>query len=259
MKFHSLFKSSEKFIEDNAPTILTGAAVIGTVATGYLAVRGTSRAIATIEEKETNGGLKWSEMSKPVLTASRAKLVWPHYISAIGAGSATIACVICAHRISASRIAAMAAAYSLSESKFKEYKDKISEKFGLEKAAEVHKEVAEEKAVRVQRSTDAIILGTEEVLCFDSYSGRYFKSSTEAIRSAVNDTNFEVVHNNYATLQFFWEIIGLDATAFSEEWGWTADCPLEIKFSTMMSSEDKPCLLIDYDVEPIRRWNHIGP
>jgi hypothetical protein len=248
-----LLKSSEKYLLDNSPIILTGAAVVGTLSTAYLAVRAGFRSSVLIQEeyyrinKQNLEPLNFDRKAK-------AKLIWPQFIPVVGSAGVTVACIVCANRISTKRVAAMAAAYALSEKRLDDYKDKIAEKFGIEQEKKIQQEV-HEAPVRSTRVTEAIILGGEDVLCFDAYSGRYFKSSMESIRGAANDTNFDVIHDNYATLTNFWDRIGLEATAYSEDFGWTANCPLEIQFSTTMSSDDKPCMVVAYDVQPISRWN----
>lgn len=258
MKLNLLYKSTEKLIEDSAPSILTGVAVIGTVATAYLAARAGFKTKLLIDEENHSRYAASDKDSDVVVMTTKevAQYTWAYFVPPVAAASLTIACVVSANHISAGRVAAMTAAYSLSESRLKEYKAKIEEKMGIKGAAVVQDNVDRER-IKQTHGAEAIILGGEDVLCFDSHSGRYFKSSMEALRSAANDTNFEVIHSNYATLDFFWDLIGLSATAYSEEFGWSANCPMEMQFSTMMSSEDKPCLLVKYDVEPIRRWNQL--
>lgn len=232
----------KKIIEDNAPLILSSVAVVGTVTTGYLATKAGWR---------SGEALKDDVFERT--TADKIKQVAPYFLPAAGAGAATITCIVFSHKISAGRIAAMAAAYSLSENRLKEYKAKIEEKLGIEKKEEIEEELIHERL----RSTPVptFVFGNNDILCFDAHSGRYFKSSQSEILKAVNDTNFEVLNSNYATLEFFWDLIGLPPTAYSDEFGWSASEPLSLMFGAQLDGDDTPALVIKYSVEPIRRWH----
>jgi hypothetical protein len=251
MNLKLLFKSSEQYLVD----ILTGIAVAGTITTAYLAAQGAFKSACVMMEKdaEKNAGKK-PEESLPLTRSETIQLTWMNYLPAVGSAALTVGCIVCANRISTKRIAAMAAAYSLSESKIKEYKDKVAEKFGIEKAEDVEDEIIHDKIQHGPSQT--IILGEGEQLCFDAYSGRYFRNTYNAIQQAANQINQLVIKENYQTLDDFWDLIGLEATAYGVENGWNVDQLLEIEMGTMMSSDNKPCLVVKYDAVPIRGWNH---
>lgn len=254
MKMLSVVKHGERFVHDNAPTILAGVAIVGTGATGFLSARGMIRAQERVFQHDLKNGHNRG-VAKHTPTEI-AKLTWMEFAPAVGAAGVTITAIICAHRITAGRAAALAAAYSLSEKKLSEYKGKIEEKLGIEKKQEIEDDIAKDQMKKAP-SAEFVILGGDDVLCFDAYSGRYFKSSMEAIRQAMNNTNFEAIHHNYATLEFFWNEIGLDPTAYSDEFGWDANLPLHVRFATTMSGDDKPALVVNYDVKPVRHYNPI--
>ena len=75
------------FIKRNASTILTGLGGIGVVITTITAVKATPKSLRLIEEAETKKGEKLTKWEK-VKTSS------PSYISTIGFGMATIACIL---------------------------------------------------------------------------------------------------------------------------------------------------------------------
>lgn len=253
MNVKFLLNQSERLISDNAPTILAGAAVVGTVATAYLAARG---AYKSATENDHEDFVRGSENKPPLTTKAKVAANWMNYVPAIGAAGVTISCVVCANHITAKRAMAMTAAYSLSESRLKEYKTAVEKKLGVKGSEEVESEIIADKMDRTAASM--VFLGDGETLCFDAYSGRYFHSTKNKIDSAANQINLLVLKENYQTLDDFWDLVGLEATAYGQETGWTIDCPLEILYSTMISSDDKPCLVVKYDAEPLRRWNHIG-
>ena len=94
-------------------------------------------------------------------------------------------------------------------------------------------------------------------ICYEMYTGRYFRSTMEEIKAAQNWINYQILQNNYASLSDFYDHVGLNRTAVSEEVGWNADELLEITFSTVMSEDNRPCLAFDYKVVPIRNYFRI--
>lgn len=249
MNFAIFIERSQKVIVNNAPAILTGTAMVGTVATAYFAARGAYRSATDNDHEDFTRG---SKNIAPMTGKEKALANWAHYIPAVTVASGTVACIFFANRIDAKRAAALIAAYSLSERKYSDYKNKVTEKFGFEKEQEIREEIAKDKT----KSDRVPMIFGDETLCFDSYSGRYFKSSVAQIHAAVNEINYNVIHDRYAKLGDFWDKIGLDATAFSEDLGWTQNSLLEVEISTMMTADDKPALMITYEVYPIRGYNH---
>jgi hypothetical protein len=92
------------------------------------------------------------------------------------------------------------------------------------------------------------------VLCYDAYSDRYFQSNMEAIKKAQNDTNYMILNSDYASLTDFYNKVGLPKTAFSDEVGWSPDEGIELHFSSVLSTDQQPCLAFAFEVEPIRDY-----
>jgi hypothetical protein len=255
MTLTSFAKGVEKFVQDNSPAILTAIGVVGTVSTAYFTGKASFKAAEIIRDQELA-----MKDGKPIFVPmdlrGKFELTWKLYIPAVGTGAMTIACIICANRIGNRRAAAMAAAYSISERAFTEYKEKVVEKIGANKERAVRDELAQDRVNRNPKTQNEVIIsGGGEVLCYDEYSGRYFESSMEEIKKAMNDTNYRILNDGFASLGDFYERLSLPSTKYSEEVGWNTDHPLEIMFSTTMSDDNKPCLAIDYQTVPTRGFN----
>lgn len=146
----------------------------------------------------------------------------------------------------------MAAAYTLSEKAYSEYKEKVVEKLGEKKEKAYRDEVAQRRVDQDPVGKNKVhITGGGDVLCYDLYTGRYFQSSMETIKKAVNDVNFQVINNWGATLNDLYAGLGLSRTKIGEEVGWR-DSLLEMDYSTTMSDDDRPCICLDYKVEVVR-------
>lgn len=248
MTLASIAKRAEKLAIDNSPTILTGLAVAGTVATAIFAGRAAYLAATIIEDEVKNRQYK----NVPFDLEDKVRMTWTLYIPSVGMGVTTIVCIISANRIGSKRAAAMAAAYTLSEKAFTEYKDKVVEKLGEKKEQAVRDEIQQDRVNRNPVSEVIIVSG--EQLCYDSHSGRYFQSDMESVKKAVNDLNYRILSDNYASLSDFYHLLGLEPTSVSDEVGWNVDKLLEIHFTSTLAKDGRPAIALEYRVEPIRGY-----
>jgi len=253
----TLLKASEKYIIDNSPRILSALGVTGTLTTAYLAAKASFKVSDLLREAEQDR-IKMYEVPPPPLDKwDMTKVAWKYYIPAVASGAATISCIIAANSIGASRYAALAAAYKLSEKSSQEYRDKVLEKFGLKKVEEVRTEVAQDRIDQKSPSSQIIVLGEGDVTCYDSFSGRYFKSDHESLKKAMNDINYRVIQDGSALLADFYEKIDLSVTSPSEEVGWDHENQFNIEFSSILD-DGKPILVINYQVCPMRNQGYPG-
>lgn len=241
---------ASKLAIDNSPAIFTGVGVAGVVATGYLSARAAFKASAVLRYESLPPR---AEEPETIEFREAFHLTWHLYLPAVGTGALSIAAIVAANRVGTRRAAALAAAYTLSEKAFVEYREKIVEKIGEKKERDYKDEIAHEQVTRNPNSAVVIIEGSD-VLCFDAYTGRYFKSTMETLRKAENDVNAQLLHDGYASLSDFYERIGLETTSMTEEVGWTTDKLLSLSFTTSLSN-DKPCIVITFRVAPIRHYN----
>ena len=260
MNLPDIQRAAGQFVSQHSTTILTAGGVVGTVTTAVLTGRASFKAAEIMrEEQATRQAALDEDLMKsdvhiftPDLTKTEiVKLVWQEYIPPVVVGTATIASIVMANQMSAKRAAALAAAYGISENRLQEYKDKVSEKLTGPKKQQVDDEIAQDR-VNNNPPKEVIILGGGDVLCFDAMTGRYFRSSYEAIKQAENKINGDLFHHQYASLSSFYEEIGLPPTTFSEHVGWNLakDEMLNVKITTTQSPTNEPCLSIDFEAPP---------
>lgn len=239
-----LAKSVQKFTIDNSPSILTAVAVAGVVSSAVLAVKATPQALRNISEAE-------SEHTMPLTYMDKVKLTWTCYIPALSVGVLTIAAVVGANDINMRRNAALVSVFTVTESAFKEYRTKVGETIGENKERKLRDELAQERIDRNPMTGGTVIIsGNGEVDCYDSLSGRYFKSDMESIRKAENDINHQVMHDGYATLNDFYHEIGIPDTEMGKIVGWNSDTLFRLDYSACLSEDNKPCISVDYAVKP---------
>jgi hypothetical protein len=240
---------------DNADTLLTGVAVTGTVATAVLTGQASLKAARLIDAERLEKP-EYDSVEKVDLTKiEKVKITWKLYIPAVGVGTTTVACIIVANRLSAKRIAALALASGISERALQEYKSKVVEKFTDRQNEAIRDEIAQERISKQPLGTQVIVAGDGEVLCYDMLTGRYFKSSVEEIRRAENKVNYEIIHFMSASLSTFFDEIGLAPTNYTDMVGWNMGNPLEVKFSTVLTDDNRPCLAVDFTRPPIMDYD----
>jgi hypothetical protein len=251
MTIADLARRASKLAIDNSPTILTTFGVVGTITTAYLVGKASFEASDVIRLKEAADEERGIVIGNPrEVIKDRVKLVWRLYIPSATMGVAAVACIIGANRVGSRRAAGLAAAYSISEKAFDQYKQKVVEKIGERKEEQVRDEIMQER-VNESYTPGMEIYGLESgELCYDKFSDRYFKNTVEGIRSAENDLNFALIHDGYASLAEFYQFLGLPSPAYSEGVGWNSDRKLEVRISTMMAHGEKPCLSMDFKNEP---------
>lgn len=251
MKVAKTVKFVEKYVIDNAPTILTAFGVTGALTTTYLTVKATFRASDKIREAETELGLQELEQQTVLTNKDKAKLVWKEYIPPAVCLATTVTCIIAAQHINTKRMAALAAAYALTEKQHAAYRDKVKETLGLKKDNEVHAAVSQDAV----NSTPVGIVEQArggDTLCFDLFTGRYFKSDMQTIRAAENDMNQALYRSGEPaiTVADFYDRLGLSIPQCAEEVGWNKDHPLELRTDSSLKG-DIPVLTVGFVNTPI--------
>lgn len=240
------FLSLKTAIKKHSPEILTGIGIAGMITTTVMAVRATPKALILIEERKEEIGAEKLEAMDMV------KTTWACYIPAAITGTLSVACLIGASSVNARRNAALATAYTLSESALKDYQGKVIEMFGEKKNEAVKDAVAKDKVEKNPVVTREVII-TEKgnTLCYDAISGRYFKSDIEKIKKAECELNRQMLDDMYVSLNDFYYEIGLDSVKLGDKLGWNVDSGyIDLSFSSQLASDGTPCLVIDYSVAP---------
>ena len=251
--FTNFIRKTENSIGKKKPEILIGIGICGMISTVILAVSETPKALRIIEEEK-------KLQNVPKLKAfDTVRITWKCYIPAAITGGLSIGCLLGGNAEHLRRNAALAAAYNLSKTALTEYKEKVVKTIGEEKAKEVKEKVAQNKLDKNPVVEKQIIVTNKGTfLCYDSLSGRYFQSDIETIRKAQNDINDYLFSEDYASLNMFYDFLGLEHTRLGAELGWKIDSgTLQIEFDSILASDKSqgiapgtPFLVLDYNVAP---------
>lgn len=239
-------KSVKTALIKRSPEILMGVGIAGMVTTTVLAVRATPKALSLMDKKKETENI---DKLTPVETV---KTTWTCYIPAAITGVLSITCLVGANSVNLRRNAALAAAYTLSESTLKEYQEKVIETVGERKEQAVRDAIAKDKvANNPVENREVIITDKGNTLCYDAVSGRYFKSDIDKLKKAENDLNRRMMSEMYISLNDFYEEIGLDTIGIGDDIGWNIDKGyMELDFSSQLATDGTPCLVVSYRYEP---------
>lgn len=262
MNTNGLQKLTQKFggiLTKNSPTILTGIGVAGLLATTVMAVKATPKAIEILQEEQfrrMHDGI--TEEYEPLPTMDMVKLTWQCYVPSLAMGAITIGCIIGANSINLRRNAALVSVYSLSEAALKEYQAKVIETLGKGKERKIKDEIAKDRIYKNPISdNEVVITGRGETLCYDALSGRYFKSDIEHIKQALNKLSRNLMTDMFVTLNEVYSELDLKSTKMGEIIGWHIDDGLiEPDFSSQLTENGTPCLVLDYTSEPRYNYNN---
>lgn len=248
IKASDILKGAKLFVEKHNHEILTAIGIGGMLTTTVLAVKATPKALARIEHK------KLEENKAKLTPVEVVKETWKEYIPAAITGTVSTACLIGACSVSTRRTAALATAYKISETALHEYKEQVIETIGETKEQQIREKVAKERVENNPvKSGDVIVTNKGETLCYDSISGRYFKSDIDRIKKIANELNRRMLTDafGYVSVNEFYDELGLDGIGVGDDLGWNVSSGLiDIELSSCLTPDDQPCVAINFVIVP---------
>ena len=252
MSIKSLLKTAGGILQKNSPYILTGLGCAGVVSTAVMTGRAAFKAKETIYEHESDDwGFKdrLDYLDRP--WKQRIVWTWKYFIPPLIMGSASVACIIGAQSVSTKRTAALASLYTLTDQTLKDYQEKVVETIGERKEQKIKDDIVQDKLLE-QPITKQNLIRTSygDTICFDVHSGRYFTHDMEVLRRIQNDFNQELINVMWMSLNDLYYLMGLEGIKLGDELGWTCDELLEFHFTSKLTDDGRPCLVVDYDLTP---------
>lgn len=248
--------SAQMVLKKHSPEILTGLGIAGMLSAIVLAVKATPQALSIIKEKEDEKYYASAHGPIKLTAVETVKAVWKCYIPATITAGMSAGCLVAAGSINVRRQAAMATAYAISETALREYKAKVVETFGEKKEQGVRDAIAKDHVDKNPvGNREVIITGRGTTLCYDTLSDRYFESDINKIQKVENDINRRLRNEMYISLNEFYYELGLKPTGMGDDLGWNIEKgDLELQFSSQLSDDGVPCLVISYNIKPINDY-----
>ena len=244
MRFHN----AKMNISKQKPLIMTTIGIMGSIGALYSAFKVAPKAkeiLNKIENNKPEGEKKTTTLWKK--TKAIAPIVWPVVVME----GVSIGCSVGSYKMSTKRLSALATAYAISERRFSDYKDEVIKQIGKNKEKKIHDEaIANELQKHPISNTNEIIMLPGKTLCYDGWTGRYFYSDMETLRSIENNLKDRLRDEMYISLNDLYYELDIAPTEVGDEMGWNVDNPISFSFSSNIAPNNEPCLIVDYDVYP---------
>lgn len=249
MNLSQMAKSVNRSLRKRSPEILIAVGILGMIGSTVMAVKATPKAIEVIENNtklDENGNKQ-----KPT-NIEKVKLCWKLYLPTVVSASVSIACIVGSNSVNAKRNAALATAYTLSETALRDYTEKVVETIGEKKEQEIKDAVVKDRFDKnIEKSRDVIITGPGKMKCYDIFFDRYFESDVNSIKRAVAELNRRMNYENYISANDYFDELGIKECPMGSLLGWNLDRGLiDVRFTSVLDENEVPCLAISHNVEP---------
>ena len=225
------------FLKRNSSTILACVGAVGVVATSIMAVKATPKVLTLLKKAKEEKGKELTKFEK-------VRVAGPAYIPSVVTGAATLACIFGANVLNKKQQAAITSAYALLNQSYKEYKNKVDEMYGEEAGENVRAGIAKDKYDELDVPRP---VGGDSQLFYDFFSGRYFESTPEKVQWAEYELNRSVSVNGGASVNEFYDFLGLEELPEYDELGWSSAQIYEMYWHSWVEFEHET---LDLDEDP---------
>lgn len=251
-----LLTKSQLYFKRHGSTVLTCIGSIGVIATTVTAVQATPKAIALLEKAKKEKGEELTKLDKVKITGTT-------YIPTIIMGIGTITCIFGANVLNKRTQAALISAYTMIDSSYREYRQKLKELYGEEAHEKIVDAIVIEKAKETGASGSYFSMSCditsdeacgEPVLFYDEYGNRYFESTIENVINAAYHLNRNYILRGYTWLNEFYEFLGIDSIESGDVLGWEptdeGEYWIELNFRKTVLDDGLECYIIEMPFEP---------
>lgn len=240
----SHIKTVKHLVTANSPALLVGTAIVGVITTGVLAAKGGYKARGLVDEAEEAKGEALNVQEKFHLT-------WLCYAVPAVTGASAIAATVGVHTIHTKRHAALTGLYAVASNRFDEYTEQAETALGAKKSQTMNNEVAQKHVDGRPVESHGVVMvdsaGTE--LCFDDWTGRYFMGSMALIDNAFHELNLTLLESGDASLNDFYDHLGLDPIPFGDDFGWSGE-KVNGRFGSVIASDGRPAISVWFHKNP---------
>lgn len=249
INFEKALKQFQRSTIKYSPEILTGIGIAGMFSTIIMAITATPKATKQIHKEERR--LKREE-NRDIKKKDCIRVAARYYVPTVITFTASAACLVGASRVNNRRNAALAAAYTLSETAFKDYQSKVKETIGAKKEQDIQDAITEDKIQKMDfKGSEIIVTGDGNTLCIDELSGQQCRTSIAKIRKVESELNKKLYNEMYISLNEFYYEVGFRQTKQGNDLGWNINDNglIDLHFGSTLVN-DEPCIVVEYRVEP---------
>lgn len=229
-----------------SPNILTAVSLVSSFTAVFLSIKATIFAM----EKLRKEGLEEEELR------TKIKSIWQLYLPTALVLTLNVSCIIGVFTILSKRNKDLSGLYLVAIEGLREYQAQVLSIVGEKKNEKIRDSVAQHKLDSRPIDDKTVIFAAGKVLFFDAYSGRYFFSTMEEIKKAINAFNYELLVEMFKPLNEFYYEIGLDPIDAGDGIGWGIENRLDVEFSAQIirapgsKYDEQPCIILSYTLMP---------
>ena len=247
-------------------------AVAGVVGTAYFAIKRGEQICKTIDEIKAEAKKLESGKKAGHYISSVPKLARP-MLPVVTCAAGSIACMVISERISYKQIAALTATCVYLSKNRDFLQNKLKEVVGEEKLEDIKKEFTTQEAPKLYFGPSVEETGHGDLLCYEGYSGRWFRSSKEAVLEAQAQLQDAFTNDIYCCMNDYYNFLGMTMTQFGHELGWVNNKDWygpELHFTnTLLEANewadwgpdggliDEPIYVLEIDTLPMYSWQEI--
>ena len=242
-------------VQKYSPEILAGVGVVGVVASTVMACKATMKLDEILNDsRETREKIvdvkdnpEYTEVYSPedakkdltINYTQTAVKIAKLYAPAVMLGSASLGCLLASNGILRKRNAALSAAYVTVDKSFKEYRNRVAERFGNEVEKEIRYNIKAEEIEKVvfdEEGNETVVKETLKTMDPNLYSD-YARFFDEASPCWQNDPEYNLMflksQHQYANdllrakgrlfLNEVYDMLGIDKTKAGQVVGWVYD------------------------------------
>ena len=254
-KFVSVYNGVKGQVQKHSPEILMGVGVVGVVTSTVMACKATMKLNDVLEEsketrdkiKEVENNPKYEDKYSPedakkdlaINYMQTGMKVAKLYAPAVLLGGASLGCLLASNDILRKRNAALSAAYMTVDKSFKEYRNRVTERFGEEVEKEIHYGIKAEQietTVVDEDGNETTVTNTVKTMDPNLYSdyARFFDAASPYWQ---NDPEYNLMflkaQQQYANdllrakgrlfLNDVYDMLGIEKTKAGQVVGWVYD------------------------------------
>ena len=240
---------AKAFFDKNGGHVATYAGIVFTVATVAEAVRATYKASSKIKKVKEEKQLDKLPFKDVV------KLVWKNYIPTASGLLISTTLLVLGDRIGEKKRTALMAAYSLSETAFKEFKDTTKEFTSEETVKKIEDKISSDKIEKVINAKDSVYVTGADQIIIEPITNQKFFGSWNGVQSIANNLNKQCIQEGFGSIIPFnnWLYdLGLKSCDVGDDIGWSFDHLIDIS-ATVKDVDGLKYVCINYENRPTEK------
>lgn len=237
-----------EFFKKNKPGIAIGLGLSSMFMATLTGIRYAPEARDALEAKKEELGVD------KLSAVDTVKTVGLYFLPPIIFTGTGIFLILKGNQMNLDRGAAAMAAYAISESTLREYREKTREIVGEKKEKDIREAVGKDIMTHNPAVPGTIIVtGKGDCLCFDNIARQHFMSSKTKIESIINQINYDMLHGcDTITLNEYCLRMGLEEVELGQELGWDVNSNglISVSFTSSLTEDGTLFLVIEHNTIP---------